>query len=182
VIERGAAARIGAVIVIAGLALSGCGGSDDGSSDQDDSKATAAGVSLTPPQGWGVQNNRERGLVLAPEPADDPAGPRFTARPATGDPPEPRALVRSLSSSRGARAYTVPSRVRIDGHQGVAIAVRKGRGRRAVIMGLVAVPLGPGRAYTFLLEAPAREWEVSKAALNRILFSAEFDVAAVPQA
>jgi hypothetical protein len=168
-----------AAVVIAAVALSGCGGSDDGSSDGD-SKAAAAGVTLQPPQGWQVQDNGDRGLVLAP--AEGGAGSRFTARPASGDVPAPRALVRSLSSSRAARAYTQPTRVRVDGHDGVAIAVRSVRRGRAVITGLVAVPLGPGRAYTFLLEAPVREWEASKATLNRILYSAEFDVAAVPQA
>jgi hypothetical protein len=83
-----------AVLAVVALALAGCGGSNGGSSDG----ASAAGVSLTPPPGWQVKDDGDRGLVLAPDPGDLSAtvveGPRFTAKPATGEAPDRRALVR----------------------------------------------------------------------------------------
>jgi hypothetical protein len=168
-----------AFVLVTVLALSGCG-SDDGGSN-----ASAAGVSLTPPEGWQVQDNGNRGLVLASATSDlsaeVPAGPRFTARPATGEVPNPRRLVRAATSGRGATAISDPNRVTIDGHRGVAIAVRERRSGTRLVTGLVAVPLGAGRAYAFLLEAPAAQWDASKADLNRILYSAKFDVEAVPE-
>jgi hypothetical protein len=172
--------RYAAVMVIL-LALSGCGSSDDGSSN-----ASAAGVSLTPPAGWQVQENGDRGLVLAQDASDFaaevPGGPRFTARPAGGEPPDPRRLARSASSGGGATAVSDANRVTIDGHRGVAIAVRERRGGTRVVTGVVAVPLGAGRAYTFLLEAPAGQWDAARGTLNQILYSAKFDVEAVPEA
>jgi hypothetical protein len=168
--------------VITVLALFGCGSSDNG----DSSNASAAGVSLEPPQGWQVQDNGDRGLVLAPDSSDlsaeVPAGPRFTARPASGDPPDPRRLARSASSGSGATAVSDANRVTIDRHRGVAVAVRERRGGTRVVTGFVAVPLGPGRAYIFRLEAPAGQWEAARGTLNQILYSAKFDVEEVPEA
>jgi hypothetical protein len=172
-----------ALALAAALAGHGCGGSDEPSAPE---RASAAGVTLTPPKGWQVQNRGDHGLVLAPEESglspEVPEGPRFTAKTAGGDLPEPRELVGSPPPTGGAGAIRAPARTEVGSRRGVAIQLRERRGGHPLVSRQVTVALGSGRAYSFVLEAPADQWAGSVDTLNGILSTVRFDVAAVPRA
>jgi hypothetical protein len=164
-----------ALALAAVLALAGCGGASN--------EVSAAGVSLKAPGGWHLQDNGDRGLVLAEQETDlsppAPKGPRLTARP-TGDLPEPDELVGLLRAAEGSEVVQPPAPGTVGGRKAVSILVRERRAEGPVMTGRVIVALGPGRAYAFLLEAPAARWSGSVDKLNDILATVRFDMAAPP--
>lgn len=172
------------------LALAGCGGSSSQSSQQTSSSAeqvSSAGVSVTRPAGWQVSTPGSGGIVLAPDvaglSATVPTGPRFTAKPAAGVLPDAKTLAGLITSApRDVRLVAPAGSTTVGGSKGFAITVQETHGGRSIVSEQVVVPLGPGRAYTFLLEAPASQWSTTKTMLTGILDGAGFDLGAVPKA
>ena len=173
----------GAAVVVV---LVGCGGSSGGaSSSQSSHQISSAGVSLTVPAGWQERPNGQAGIVLAPDAsglaAAVPTGPRFTATPATGGLPGPKTLARLVAGApRDIKLVAPVQTLAVGGSKGVAITVQEPRDGRSIVSEQVTVPLGQGRAYTFLLEAPASSWGSNQQALMAILDSVSFNLSAVP--
>ena len=129
----------------------------------------------------------EAGIVLAQDQSGltstVPAGPRFSAKPATGGLPGPKELIKTLASSpRGIKLLGQPFRIAFGAEHGVASTVQQSLGGRSIVSEEIVVSLGPERAYTLTLEAPADQWSSNQEIFKGILGSVSFNRSAVPAA
>lgn len=132
---------------------------------------SAGAVTLEVPSGWSVQNNGDRGLVVAKDESDllrvAGTGPRLTAKPAVEGLPDLSELVESFDDAQLETVLTgdigTPRELNVGGFPAVELAT----GQRREI----TVALGEGRAWSLVLEGDADE-------LDRILVSVRFRPAA----
>jgi hypothetical protein len=132
-----------------------------------------------------VGTEGQAGLVLAPNQggltASVPVGPRFTAKPATGVLGAPQDLVRRLASTpRDIKVIGQPTEITFGATKGLAITTQALRGGHSIVSEEVVVPVGPERAYTLVLEAPANQWSSEQRSFTGILHSVTFNSSAVP--
>lgn len=140
-------------------------------------RVQGSGVELVIPGDWTSRVLAPRGLVVAALPADlaadAPAGPRFTASTEQGELPDPAALF-AAAQDQDVSVRGAPVQVTVDGIEGVSLESQATIDGVTINSRQVVVPLGGGRAASFILEAPADQWEANQAALTAILASVHF--------
>lgn len=174
------AAVAGAIVFL--VVSSACGGDDGGGIQLSGQEVSAAGVTLSLPEGWAFLDNDERGLVLASREedlrADTPGGPRLTVEPGGTAPPDPEELVSAIAGEDGAPRVEVveePETVPVGVEEGVSIGLLEEEDGGAVIRRYVIVNVDGINVYQFLLEAPEDQWDDSVDTLEAVLGSAAFE-------
>ena len=183
-LKAGALAAIVVVIAGASFVLASCGdnGAKDGALDGA-SEVAAAGVTVLQPANWALQDNGERGLVLAlleeDLTAEVPAGPRLTVEPVTGELPDLEEFLGSATGDGDALLAMAeePETTQVGGVDAVRIGLTEERNGGSVRSRYVFVNLDGVRLYQFLLEAPPDQWDSNVGTLEAILSSASFESA-----
>jgi hypothetical protein len=164
-----------AVVALVGTVAAAC--SSSSSSEAGGSTVTGAGVKVTVPDGWTSKRISGRGLVVASKQgdldADVPSGPRLIANRATGEIPDPSALIGSAKTVKPS-VRALPESVTVDGRAGIAVESNLTRGGVSLASRQVVVQFDQGSAYTFTLEAPHDQWDDNEATLQDILDSVQF--------
>jgi hypothetical protein len=169
--------RLTPALAVLALAVSACSSSSSTTTGTAGQPASGAGVKLTVPDGWTSRTVSGRGLVVASKQldldADVPTGPRLVANLASGEIPDPVALLESAKGEQPSVQAT-PEPVTVDGKSGIAVESSLTRGSVALVSRLIVVQLAQGSAYTLTLEAPEDQWDSNKGTLQDILDSIRF--------